>query len=304
MGCFSGASSKSTSESKTPRQKEELDKAFDVYSPTLGQPPEIFPEDRVAPFSTLQQKAITGAESFADYFSEPEKVSTPLFAETGQAAKGLLSGEAGAKPIGRQETADYFQGTIYDPTMKTLREDTIPGIQEAHAGPGFFGSARSQEISKAHKDTADWLGTQRAGLEWDVFQSNQALAEGKATRSLATLSPAMAFGQVPAQEIRNNIEIAASKISGLSQLFGFGQAEQTQAQVELQDEIMRFAEENQITDPENLEILLTLLGMNFSRGSSSSTGPGLGFAATTSLLGGAGQGIGQNIGSRFFATPT
>ena len=93
------------------------------------------------------------------------------------------------------------------------------------------------------------------------------------------------------------------KVSGLSQIFGFGQAEQTQEQMELKDEIMRFAEENQITDPENLEILLTLLGMNFSRSSTTQAGAGLGYAATTSLLGGAGQGIGQNIGSRFFAAP-
>lgn len=295
MGCFSGSSGSQSSESKTPRQKQELEKAFDVYGPTLGEGPEIYPESRVTPFSELQQGAITGAGRFTDYFSEPEQAGTPLFEETGQAAKGLLTGQTGAQPLGRQETADYFKGAVYDPTMKTLREDTIPGIQEAHAGPGFFGSARSQEISKAHKDTADWLGTQRAGLEWDVLQSNQALAEGKAGRSLATLAPAMAYGQVPAQEIRNNLEIAASKVGGLSQIFGFGQAEQTQEQMELQDEIMRFAEENQITDPENLEILLTLLGMNFSRSSTTQAGAGLGYAATTSFLGGLGTGYGSTF---------
>lgn len=300
MACFTGSSSKSTTESKTPRQKEELDKAFDVYGPTIGQPPEIYPESRVAPFSDLQQKSLTGAGRFTDYFSEPETVGTPLFEETGQAAKGLLAGETGAKPFEREQVEDYFTEAIYDPTMKTFREDTIPGISEAHAGPGFFGSARSHELSKAHKDVGDWLGTQRAGLEWDVLQSNQALAEGKAGRTLATLSPAMAYGQVPAQEIRNNLEIAASKVSGLSQLFGFGQAEQTQAQAELTDEIMRFAEENQITDPENLEILLTLLGMNFSRGVSKSEGPGLGYIGAASAM----SKIGGNIGSEFFATPT
>lgn len=303
MGCFSGSSGSQTSESKTPRQKKELEKAFDVYGPTLGKGPEIYPESRVSPFTSLQQGAITGAGRFTDYFSEPETVGTPLFEETGQAAKGLLTGERGAKPLEREDIEDYFKGAVYDPTMKTFREDVVPGIQEAHAGPGYFGSARSHELSEAHKDVADWLGTQRTGLEWDVLQSNQALAEGKATRSLATLAPAMAYGQVPAQEIRNNLNIAASKVSGLSQIFGFGQAEQTQAQAELQDEIMKFAEENQLTDPENLEILLTLLNMNFSRSTTTQAGPGLGYAATTSLLGGAGQGIGQNIGSKFFATP-
>jgi len=301
VSCFGGSESKSVSESKTPRQKKELDRAFDVYGPTIGQPPEIYPESRVAPMSDLQQKSLTGAGRFVDYFSEPQTVGTPLFEETGQAAKGLLSGETGGKPLGRQDVEDYFKGAVYDPTMKGLREDVIPGISEAHAGPGFFGSARSQEISKAHKDTADWLGTQRTGLEWDVLQSNQALAEGKAGRSLATLSPAMAYGQVPAQEIRNNLEIAASKVSGLSQLFGFGQAEQTQAQAELTDEIMKFAEANQLTDPENLEILLTLLGMNFSRSVTKQEGAGLGYSAVSAFAGGAGQGAGFQAGANLFA---
>ena len=291
MSCFDTGGSKQTSDTKTAKQREGIDKALETYLPTLGKGTEVYPESRVTPFSTLQQESLTGAGKFVDYFSTPETVGTPLFAETGAAAKGLLSGEKGAKPIGRQETADYFKGTVYDPTMKTLREDTVPGIQEAHAGPGFFGSARSHEISDAYKDTADWLGTQRSGLEWDVLQSNQALAEGKADRSLATLSPAMAFGQVPAQEIKNNLAIAASKVSGLSQIFGFGQAEQTQAQMELQDEIMKFAEANQLTDPENLQILLSLLNMNYSSSSGMSTGPGLGYSAASSFFSGLGQGM-------------
>lgn len=295
MGCMDSGESKSTSttETKTPRQKEELERAFDVYGPTLGQPPEIYPESRVTPFTPLQKGAVAGAGGFVDYFSEPQTVGTPLFKETGQATKGLLSGETGAKPLGPQDVESYFKGTIYDPTMKALREDVLPGIEESHAGPGYFGAARSHELSKAHKDTADWLGTQRAGLGWDVLQRNQALAEGKAGRTLATLSPAMAYGQVPAQEVRNNLNIAAQKIGGLGQIFGIGQAEQTQNQMELQDEIMRFAQENQITDPENLEILLTLLGMNFSRSSSTgtSTGPGLGYSAATSFFGGLGEGM-------------
>lgn len=304
MGCFSGSSSKQTSDSKTASQRKGIDKALDVYMPELGQGTDIFPGSRVTPFTDLQQKSLTGASNFVDYFSEPESVGTPLFAETGAATKGLLSGETGAKPIGGQDVEDYFGKAIYDPTMKNLRKDVIPGIQEAHAGPGFFGSARSHEISDAYKDTADYLSTSRAGLEWDVLQSNRALAEGKADRSLATLSPAMAYGQIPAEEIRNNIEIAASKVSGLSQLFGFGQKEQTQAQMELQDEIMRFAEENQLTDPENLEILLALLNMNFSASRSTQSGPGLGYSMASAAAGGAGQGIGFNIGSKFFATET
>jgi len=302
MGCFDSASSESQSESKTAGQKKTLQEMLDLYGPTLGQGADIFPGSRVTPFSTLQEGAVSGAGNFTDFFSEPQQAGTPLAKETGAATKGLLAGETGAKPIGAQGVEDYFKGAIYDPTMKTLREDTIPGIAESFAGPGFFGSARSQEESKAFKDVGANLSTQRAGLEWDVLSRNQQIDESKAGRTLATLPSAMAFGQVPAQEIKNNLEIAASQLGGLGQVFGFGKAEQTQAQTELQDEIMRFAEENQITDPENLSILLTLLGMNFSRSSSSGSGAGLGYSALGSAAQGAGQGAGAAAMSAFIAS--
>ncbi len=297
--CFGsgGSESKSTSESKTERQKQELEKAFEVYSKEWGVGPDVFPDSRVTPFSTLQQEAITGAGNYADYFSTPQTAGTPLSGETGTAIKGLLSGETGAKPMGDQDVSDYFGKAIYDPTMKTLREDTLPGIDEDYSGPGFWNAARSHERVDVRQDTADYLTSSRADLEWDVKGRNQAIEESKAGRTLAALPGAMAYGQVPAQEIKNNLEIASKQLGGLGQVFGFGQAEQTQAQMKLQDEIMKFAEENQITDPENLSILLTLLGMNFSQSSSSgsSWGPGLGYAGVTSFLSGVGEGM---------ATPT
>lgn len=303
MSCFGGGGTESTSttETKTPEQKEWLARLLELYGPEAGQGADIFSGSRVAPFSTLQQGAITGAGNFADYFSTPQTVGTPLFEETGQAIGGLLSGETGAKPLGAQDVEDYFGRAIYDPTMKQFREDTIPGIAESFAGPGFFGSARSQEQSKAYQDVGEQLGTQRAGLEWDVLGRNQVLEEAKAGRTLGALPGAMAYGQVPHQEVMNNLQIAASQLGGLGQIFGFGQAEQSQAQMELQDEIMRFAEENQITDPENLAILLSLLGMNFSQSSSSSSswGPGLGYAMLSSAGQEFGQMGGQAAGSFF-----
>jgi len=81
----------------------------------------------------------------------------------------------------------------------------------------------------------------------------------------------MQFGQVPAQEVQNNLQIAAQQLGGLNEIFGIGSAQQTQQQAELQSEIMKFAEENSITDPENLTILMQLLGLNFSSGSSKSS---------------------------------
>lgn len=264
--------SDSKSESKTFAQKLLLKKAIRAYAPEIGQNENVWQGQRVAPLTDLQQQSITGAGNFASYFSTPQQAGTPLFQETGEAARGLLAGETGAKKMGQPEIEQYFTETLYNPTMRNLREDTLPLIDESYAGPGFFGSARSHGRQEAIENTRDTLGQQWAGLNWDVTRRNQELDEAKAGRSLATLGPAMQYGQVPAQEIQNNLQIAASQIGGLNDIFGIGSAEQTQEQRELQAEIMKFAEENSITDQENLSIILALLGQNFSSSSSSSSG--------------------------------
>lgn len=267
---MSGGSSESKTESKTGKQKQYLHEMLDLYGKQLGQNQNVWQGQRVAPLSDLQQSAITGAGNFAQYFSTPQYAGTPLFKETGQAAADLLAGRTGAEKITKPQAEEYFTQSIYDPTMRQLREDVLPMVDESFAGPGFWGSGRSHARQEAIQDTSDYLTQQRAGLNWDVLQRNQQLDEAKAGRSLATLQPAMAFGQVPAQEIQDNLQIASQQIGGLNDIFGIGSATQTQEQRELVAEIEKFAEENAITDPENLSILLTLLGMNYSSGRSSS----------------------------------
>ena len=117
-----------------------------------------------------------------------------------------------------------------------------------------------------------------------MTQSNQALDEAKAGRTQAAVPQAMAYGQMPAQEIMNNLQIAASQLEGMEKLFGFGQAEQTQEQQELTMAMAKFAEENQITDPTNLAIIMSLLDLNFSTssGQSEQTAAGLGYSLLNS----------------------
>ena len=296
MGCFDSGGSKTTSTSKTKAQKKGLKAALGTYLPTLGKGTEVYPESRVAPFSALQQTAISGAGNYIDYFSEPKRAGTPLFEETGEALGGLLSGTTGATPFDPKSVEDYFQGAIYDPTMRNLEKDVLPGVDIDYSGPGFWNAARSHERSDRRQETAELLSSQRAGLEWDTEMYNRGLAETKAGRTQTAVTQGMAYGQVPAQEIMNNLKIASSQIGGLASIFGIGQAEQTQAQKVLQDDIMRFAEENQITDPENLSIILALLGMNYSTSSGSSSGPGLGYVGISAAMGQAGE----NLGNKFF----
>jgi hypothetical protein len=267
---------------------------------------ETYQGERVAPFSALQNQAVSGAGNYSDYFATPETTTTPMMAETGTALQGLLAGKGGAtnfagatdftgaKQFTPEDTANYFKGAIYDPTMKSLAQDVNPATQEAFAGPGFYGAARSQALQKNATDTAANLNTARAGLEWDVTKQNQALAEAEAARRFTAqeaeagrrvssqdaaagrtqtaVNQGMAYSQLPAQQIKDNIAIAASKVEGLGKIFGIGQAEQTQEQAQLQSDIQKFAEDNQIFDPELLNIMFTLLNMQYSKSSSSSSG--------------------------------
>lgn len=255
------SSNTSVVNSMTPEQKAQYDKLLALYAPEIGKNENVFQGDRVTPFSELQTSALGKAGNFADYFSAPTDAANPLFNETGTALKGLLSGDTGAKAMTAQDTADYFKGAIYDPTMKSLREDVNPMTEEAFAGPGFYGAARSQALQKNATDTADTLNANRANLNWNVLQNNQGIEESKAGRAVTAVNQGMNYSRLPAQQTLDNLQIAASKLGGLGDVFGFGQKQQTQEQAVLESEIAKFAEDNQITDPTNLAIILQLLGM-------------------------------------------
>ena len=273
MGGYGQKESSDKSDSKTREQRKYLADALNLYGPQLGQNENVWQGERLAPLTDLQQKAITGAGSFADYFSTPQgTIETPLFPETGRTLSGLLSGTTGATPLGDGDIKDYFQKTYYDPSMQDLRENVNPLIDEAFSGPGFFTSARSNARTKAAQDVSDRLSGQWADLTWNVQNQNQALDEARAARAFQAVGPAIEYSQIPSQEIQTNLAIAAQKIGGLNDILGIGQQQQTQQQAEIQAAIEKFAEENQLTSSDNLSILLSLLGMNFNKSSGSSSG--------------------------------
>jgi len=275
---FGSSKSSSKSTSYLPQQKEALLDALDVYLPTLGQNQNVYQGDRVADLTGVQQGVLDSAPNFLDMFGTPQKAGTPLSQETGTAVKDLLAGDVGGKQITPEQTEHYFKTSLYDPTMYALKNDVLPSIDEGFAGGNFFGSGRAKARESAASDTARYLSEAKGDLDWDVLQSNQALAESKADRTLNTLGSAMQYGQQPAQETMNNLSIAAAQIGGLNDLFGIGQQGQTQEQAEIQAAITQYAEENQITDPTNLAILLSLIGqtMSYSKGSGSSFNVGFG----------------------------
>lgn len=122
-----------------------------------------------------------------------------------------------------QQTADYFNSTVKTPTLKNLNETVLPAVKEAFSGPGYWGSGRANAEVKAATDTADKLNTAWGNLNWDTQQANK---------------------------------------QGAKDMYQVGSTQQQQAQNQINADMARFAEQNQITDPESLNILMSLMGMN------------------------------------------
>lgn len=283
-----GGTQKSTSTSYTPEQSQWLAKALSVYGPQLGQNNKVYQGDRVADFTGLQDKSLGEASKLLPLFSGNQSVDTPLFKETGNSIAGLLSGETGASKITQNDADKFFKGNIYDPTMRTLKQDLLPTVDEGYAGGNFFGSAKGKARDKVSTDVASTLISQKADLDWNVLQNNQAIDEAKANRTLSAIPQAMNYGQMPAQETMNNLKIAAGQVAGFGTLFGFGEAEQTQEQMELQASMGKFFEQNEITSPQDMAVIMQLLSANYSTTTQTSQ-PG-GKMGTVGALGGAALG--------------
>ena len=249
-------------------------RSLSLYGPQAGQNQNVYEGQRVAPLTDLQTGVLQSAPSFLSSFGTPQSTTQPLSAETGKTITDLLSGNMGASLITPEETEQYFQNSIYDPTMYSLKTDVLPSLKENYAGGNFFGSGQSKAAEKATADTRRNLTQARSDLNWNVLQQNQNIAEQKAANALAAVPQAMQYGNQPAQNTLNNIQIAASQVAGMNELLGIGQVQQTQEQQELNAAIAKFAEEHQITDPTNLSILLSLIGQTMSTSTNYNYGGG------------------------------
>lgn len=289
MGCFSGPSSsnKSTSTNYQPWQDQLAQLIESVYKPKLGTGANVYPGERVADLTGLQTGAIGAGNNYLGTFSNPATQSNPLMAETGNAIGGLLAGTTGAQKITPEQTQQYYEGNIKNPALQTLKQDIMPAIDVGSQGGDFFGSNRAKGQIKAGTDVANQLTQQKANLDWNVLQNNQALDEAKAGRTQSAVNQGMTYSRLPAQQSLDQVNTAMAQVGGLKDLFGIGSAQQTQAQNEIVADIAKFAEDNQLTDPDSLAVLMSLIERNFSAstGSASGSGAGLGYEIAKGFLG-------------------
>ena len=284
MGCFSGSEEQQESSSFLPSQKKGLNKAIDLYLPQLGQNSDVWQGDRVAGLTDLQKNVFGAGSNFLNLFSNPSDISTPLFGETGNAIAQLLSGQGGAQKMSQRNVDDFFKESYQDPAMKTLNQDILPSVDEGYAGTNFFNSAKGKARDRVTTDVMDTLTEQKASLNFNNMLNNQRIDEASAGRMQTAVGQGMNYSQLPGQIEASQLARGGTQVRELMNLYGLGQGMQQQEQLELEAQITKFAEENQITDPQNLSILMRLLGMNMNTSSGSKSGPGLGNVFASSAL--------------------
>ena len=295
MSCLSSPGSQSDSQATTRTDAQtdainagigEVPSSFPGYGSYLGQGMDVYGGDRVAGMTSTGYDVLSQLPSFASMFGDLS--GSPLQQQLESTSGSLLAGEMGAQPITPEQESAYFSSAIQDPRMKQFTETELPGIQEAYAGPGYWGNARANEVGEAYGDVGDWLGSQRAQLAWDTLGQNQAIEEAQANRALGAMDGAIAVGQAPTQE-------ALAQLSGLGQTMQLADTERVQQQMEIDAAMQTFFEENQITDPQVMQAFAMLIGQNvgLSTTDSDQWGAGLGYTALSSM----GSSLGSAIGS-------
>ena len=362
QGSNAASKTKSTSQAKTAKQKKWLSEALELYGPQLGQN-DPYQGDRVAGLTDLQQTGIGAAGGVGGAFTDPVSAKgieeselyggiaestanllspiskpsasgyapiAPIGSSAGPAGIQASTAVQGASQISPEQYAEFFKSSTSDPARKAFNEETNPAIQEAFAGPGFFGTARSKEIVKQKTDLEDTLSSSLSAGQYENLKRNQQLQESAAQRDIVrdqldqsrqqfnaefdrsteqfaqslnlsreqfnqsldksrdefsqtlglnidnmnTAREKLGFDQAlelsdsQANTLTANVALAASQVQGLKELIGIGSVEQTQEQAEIFAAIEQYALDNEITDPENLTILLSLLGLDFSTSSS------------------------------------
>ncbi len=261
---FGTQQSSGKSSGTTQVQRQSTDAALKAYMPTIGQGQQSYQGDWVAPFSDLQNQAFGQGSGYLDQFS-PYRNMPAQFGQTGDALSGILSGQTGAQYITPEQTNAYYKSNIYDPAKYEFAKNTAPAIAEQFAGPGYWSSARANAGSLANQELGNWLGTQKGQLDWQTQQQNQAIDEAKANRALSAVPLGMGYSQIPTQE-------ALARLQGTQGVFGgLGAPQQQQAQNQISANMQKFLEQNRITNPEDIQIILSLLGISNSTMSQSSS---------------------------------
>ena len=252
------AESQATQTSFLPAQRKALEDVLAAFTKQgrigAGQPQ--FPGERVAPLSTGQQTAISGAEPFLDVFSAQRDI--PFFGETGSALQGILKGETGADIISPERAQQVFETTRQIPRLRQFERFDKPLIEEQFAGPGFQSTARAQAVTLGAEELGRDIASEREQFLFGTEQANRAIQEARAGRTLSAIPLGAELGLQPER-------VAGARLAGRAGVFDFLTTQQQQQQREITAEREIFQEAQRFMDPEDFANLVALLGLNFTQ---------------------------------------
>jgi len=272
-----------TGPSATPEQQKLLRTMISAYEPQVGAgtPMPGFP--MTAPFSPWQQALLATGQDVGQVFGTAG-LGGDLWSNIQSTVGKGVTGGLGAQPITPEETEQYWTRAIYEPSKKMMKEDVMPAVKEAFAGPGYWGSARAEAAQRLKRDWEESMRGERAELEWETEAVNRAIAEAQAVRQLASSQQGLGVLGFPTQQ-------AQQQLAGMGQLWGFAGEEQAQRQREINEQVSRFLAEQEITDPADVEIILRLLGLGGYAAVTRKT-TGTATPSIASIIGGLDTGVG------------
>lgn len=295
MGCMDAESSEQEAVSREKLQSQEdlLNQAIADFQQQgrVGSGVTPYGGQRVAGMDPATSGAIEGAQGLTGQFTDQ---NIPLYGEATGAIGNILSGQTGIPQISMQQAGDVFSETREAPRFRSFEQYEAPGYREEFAGPNYQSSARAEAVTRARENVGEELGEQRAGYLWDVEGVNRQIGQQNIQNQLSAAGQAGVFGQLPTQ-------VAGQRLAGLGGIAQMGGIAQQQKQAELNAQMAKFQESLSFMDPQDLEIMMRLLGQSFqtSQSSGSSSGAGLGYVGASSAM----DAAGGNFGARFFPAP-
>ena len=195
-----------------------------------------------------------------------------------QAMQKLLAGQP-AYDVTPEAAERYFEETVRPQYLRELRETILPQIEEAYAGPGYYGSSRARAKTRAVERTVQLLNE-----AYNQLMYNEELARRQALeRALERALPAAQY--------------YGSELGQAGQLARM--IEQEKVASDLQKFLMGEKVEGKWSPYYHPAVALALNLLGFSPyvyGSTSVTrGPGLGYSMLSGLARGAGAAIGSRI---------
>ncbi len=161
-----------------PQQQAMFDALSKVIMKGSSQPVTKYPGQMYVP-ETEQERG---------YFDWISKSQPARAAAIGQIASGKLTPEQIAS-FSPEASNAFYEQSIRAPALREFEDITKPAIAEQFAGPGYWGGARAEAVTKGTEDMATKLAAAKAGLSYSELQARRA-AEDAALGRQATYGPA------------------------------------------------------------------------------------------------------------------